>query len=155
YPYARAGFAVASFEIDGNVPRGASNKAIVKGACEFRAADAGLANARVALDFLLARVPAIDPNRVYIAGHSSAGTLALLVAEHDPRIKACVAYAPCTDVEARLHGVSLSLENSQPGYKDFLHNSSPRTHAAKLKCPLFLFHAEDDHNVSIRESKAF
>src|SRR5205823_5836036 len=122
---------------------GAPQQVVLKGAGEFRAADAGLANAKAALDFVLAKVPNIDPNRVYIAGHSSAGTLALLVAEQEPRIKGCAAFAPRTDVEAHLHGVTLSLEKSLTGYREFIHNSSPKTHADKLKCPLFLFHAED------------
>ena len=59
YPYARAGFAVASFEIDGHVPNSetASEAALLQGAREFRDAQAGLANAKVALDFILAKVP--------------------------------------------------------------------------------------------------
>ena len=44
-------------------------------------AQAGLVNARNALEFVLARVPEVDPKRIYAAGHSSAGTLALLFAE--------------------------------------------------------------------------
>src|SRR5207249_2157891 len=147
FPYAKAGFAVASFEIDGNVPDGAPDAAVLKGAREFRAADAGLANAKVALGFILAKVPNIDPNRIYVAGHSSAGTLALLVAEHEPRIKACVAFAPCTDLETRLRPVTPRLEKAIPGYKDFIRTSSPKTNADKLKCPVFLFHAKDDNNV--------
>jgi dipeptidyl aminopeptidase/acylaminoacyl peptidase len=157
YPYVRAGFAVASFEIDGHVPnlRQAPDAVVLQGARAFRDAQAGLANARTALDFVLAKVPQIDPKRVYIAGHSSAATLALLVAEHEPRVKACCAYAPVTDVEARLAPAIPSLDGAIPGYRDFLRFSSPRTHAHKLKCPVFLFHAQDDGNVPIRQSTDF
>src|SRR5207249_623438 len=95
------------------------------------------------------------PNRVYVAGHSSAATLALLVAEHERRIKACAAFAPVTDVEARVKTVVPKLEKSLPGYWEFLRNSSPKTHADKLKCPVFLFHANDDGNVSVRETMQF
>jgi dipeptidyl aminopeptidase/acylaminoacyl peptidase len=157
YPYARAGFAVGSFEIDGHVANAerASDAVLLQGARQFRDARAGLDNARVALDFILAKVPQIDPKRVYIAGHSSAATLALLVAEHEPRIKACAAYAPCTDVENRLAQMIPTLENALPGYREFLRFSSPRTHADKLTCPVFLFHALDDKNVPARESTTF
>jgi dipeptidyl aminopeptidase/acylaminoacyl peptidase len=157
YPYVRAGFAVASFDIDGQVPNSkkASDAVLLKGAREFRDARAGLVNAQVALDFVLAKVPAIDPNQISIAGHSSAATLALLVAEHEPRIKACAAYAPATDVEARLAAVAPTLDRSLPGYREFLHSSSPKTHADKLKCPVFLFHAEDDRNIPIRDTTDF
>lgn len=157
YPYVRAGFAVASFDIDGQVPNleRASEAAVLKGAREFRAAQAGLANTKATLDFLLAKVPNIDPNQVYIAGHSSAATLALLAAEHEPRIKACAAYAPATDVESRLAPIIPSLDSALPGYREFIRFSSPQTHADKLKCPVFLFHAKDDSNVPVRDSTDF
>lgn len=157
YPYVRAGFAVASFEIDGHVPdlEKASDAAVLKGAREFRDARAGLTNIKATLDFLLAKVPNIDANRVYIAGHSSAATLALLAAEHEPRIKACAAYAPATDVESRLAPVIPSLDSTLPGYREFLRFSSPTTNAHQLKCPVFLFHAKDDTNVPVRESIDF
>ena len=156
-PYVKAGFAVASFEIDGAVSnkRQASDAALMKGARAFRAARAGIDNAQTALDFVLAKVPRIDPERVSVAGHSSAATLALLVAEYDPRVKACVAFAPCTDVELRLAEAIPTLEGGDPGYAEFLKFSSPQTHAEQLTCPLFLFHAQDDENVPFAESARF
>ena len=156
YAYAKAGFTVASFEIDGHVPKDtASDAAVLQGARQFRDAQAGLANAKAMLDFILAKVPNVDPNRVYIAGHSSAATLALLVAEHEPRIKACAAYAPVTDVETRLAEVIPQLDHALPGYRKFLHFSAPKTHADKLTCPVFLFHAQDDDVVPLRQSTDF
>jgi len=156
-PYVKAGFAVAAFEIDGPVSdaQQSSDPAVMRGAREFRAARAGLDNAQTALDFVLAKVPNIDPERVAIAGHSSAATLSLLVAEYEPRIKACVAYAPCTDVVARVAQVTRELERNQPGYAEFLRFSSPQTQAEKLTCPLFLFHAQDDDNVPFAETNRF
>lgn len=157
FPYARAGFAVASFEIDGHVPnqQNATDAAVFKGAREFRDANAGLANATTALDFILAKAPNVDPNRIYIAGHSSAATLALLVAEHEPRIKGCAAYCAVTDVEERLGRVIPLLDREIPGYRDFLRFSSPKTQASKLKCPVFLFHAQDDSNVPVSQTTTF
>ncbi|MGH7171022.1 MAG: alpha/beta hydrolase family protein [Gemmataceae bacterium] len=157
YPYVRAGFAVASFDIDGHVPnqQRTSDAIVLKGASEFRDAQAGLANTKTTLDFLLAKVPNIDPKRIYIAGHSSAATLALLAAEHEPRIKACAAYAAATDVESRLAQVIPSLDNALPGYREFLRFSSPKTNVQQLKCPVFLFHARDDRNVPLRDATDF
>jgi dienelactone hydrolase len=156
-PYVRAGFAAASFEIDGHVPdlQEANEAALFKGAREFRDARAGLANVKMALDFLLAKDPDIDAERVYIAGHSSAATLALLAAEYEPRIKACAAYAPATDVPGRLAAAIGMLEEKLPGYRDFLGLSSPNTHPEKLKCPAFLFHARDDGNVPVAQTEQF
>src|SRR5205823_10412699 len=82
-------------------------------------------------------------------------TLALLVAEREPRIKACAAFAAVTDVEARIMTVAPGITTSIPGYREFLRHRSPKTHAAKLKCPLFLFHANDDRNVFVRETTDF
>jgi dipeptidyl aminopeptidase/acylaminoacyl peptidase len=157
YPYVQAGFAVASFDIDGHVPKAdkVSDAALLKGAREFRDAQAGLANTKTALDFVLAKVPNIDPNLIYIAGHSSAATLALLVAEQEPRIKGCAAYAPITDVEARVAPFIPQLDRSLPGYREFLRSSSPRTHADRLTCPVLLFYAQDDQDVFVRQCTDF
>jgi dipeptidyl aminopeptidase/acylaminoacyl peptidase len=158
YPYVKVGFAVASFDINGAVPKNPerqSEEAALKGAREFRDARAGLANAKAVLDFILAKVPNIDPNRIYIAEHSSAATLALLVAAHEPRIKACAAYAPAADVEARLARFIADLDSVLPGYREFLHFSSPKTHVDELKCPVFLFHAQDDTTIPIRQTTDF
>jgi dipeptidyl aminopeptidase/acylaminoacyl peptidase len=157
YPYVRAGLAVVSFDIDGDVGdlKTASRTTLVQGAREFRDAQAGLANVQVALEFVLAKAPNIDSDRIYVAGHSSAGTLALLSAEYEPRIKACAAYAACTDVEGRLAKQVPWLEKSLPGYREFLRSSSPRTEPERLKCPVFLFHAQDDQTAPCSESTDF
>jgi dienelactone hydrolase len=156
YPYVGAGFAVGSFEIDGHVPeQGASDAVVLKGAREFRDSRAGLNNAKAALDYLLAKSPDVDPNRIFIAGHSSAATLALLVAEHEPRIKGCLSYCGVPDVETRLARAIPQLERAIPGYRDFIRFSSPKTHVEKLKCPVFLFHARDDTNVPVSQTTTF
>lgn len=90
-PYMQAGLAVVAYEIEGAVSPAARTPELVKAAGVFRRAEAGLFDTRKALDYALARVPAIDPKRIYTAGHSSAGTLSLLVAQHEPRIAACIA----------------------------------------------------------------
>ncbi len=156
-PYVKAGFAVVSYELDGNIPnqQSATDAQIVAAANAFKNARAGQANAKAALDFALEKVPVIDPERIYTAGHSSAGTLALLVAGDDPRIKACVAYAPCTNVPRRLAQGIPSLTAQIPGFADYVKDSSPLTHAAKIKCPVFLFHARDDQNVMLSESQEY
>jgi dienelactone hydrolase len=156
-PYARAGFVVVAFEIDGawmkNPP---SDEEVIACARAFQKANAGLDNARTALDFALASVPSIDPERVYIAGHSSAATLALLVARSEPRIKGCAAYAPATNVRRRVPSEAVDgLNAAIPGYVYFLEWSSPSTRLEDLKCPVFLFQAKDDTNVHYGETRAF
>jgi len=87
-PYIRAGFAVVAFDTDGALakPDDVTYEQVQVAATAFKHAEAGVLNARQAIDYVLKMVPAIDPKRLYSAGHSSAGRISLLVAESDPRI---------------------------------------------------------------------
>jgi dipeptidyl aminopeptidase/acylaminoacyl peptidase len=155
-PYVRAGFAVVAYEVDGLLAEKASGKALLKAAQEFKNAEAGLVNARAALDYAIAKIPQLDPSRIYTAGHSSAGTISLLVAEREPRVRAAVAYAPASNVEKFLGEERVAAFSSiMPDYREFLKRTSPHAGAKDLHCPLFLFHAEDDRNVAIAESENF
>ncbi len=156
-PYVQAGYAVVAYELDGPLPQDArSDSQIIEAARAFQDAKAGLANARLALDFIEQRLPQVDPKRIYCAGHSSAATLSLLLAEKQPRIKACIAFAPVTDLKARMGEEAISaLSKHLPNYEAFITDSSPMTQPAQLKCPLFLFHAEDDSNVPTSEVSNF
>jgi acetyl esterase/lipase len=46
----------------------------------------------------LEKVPYVDPARIYLGGHSTGGTLALLVAESTSRFRATFAFGPVSDV---------------------------------------------------------
>lgn len=153
-PYVNAGYAVVEYSIDGWDPRGQPSTGAY---LVFKDAQAGVVNGRNALEFVLSSVPEVNPNRIYAAGHSSAAVLALLLAEHEPRIRGCVAYAPATDVEQRLRPnlSQMSAERQFPGVYQFIQRSSPKTHAAHLNCPVFLFHAQDDTNEPISTTRAF
>jgi dienelactone hydrolase len=153
-PYVKAGFAVIAYELDG--PSWGDEPEEMREAFDaFQASRAGLVNARNAIEFATTRVPEINPARIYAAGHSSAGSHALLFAAHEPRLAGVIAYAPATDLPKwfgqRLRLVSFVL----PEAVDFVTQSSPSTHAARIKCPAFLFHAEDDQTCEIADSRAF
>jgi dipeptidyl aminopeptidase/acylaminoacyl peptidase len=45
----------------------------------------------------LEKQPWVDPDRIYLGGHSTGGTLVLLVAEASPRFRATFAFGPVTD----------------------------------------------------------
>ncbi|MCE9527359.1 MAG: prolyl oligopeptidase family serine peptidase [Planctomycetales bacterium] len=143
-PYAKAGFAVVAYELDGPGDNDMSPRAYDA----FRKSRAGLVNARNALEYVLAKVPEVNSKQIYSAGHSSAGTMSLLFAEHEPRLAGCIAYAPCTDVPAFITAAR-ALSFSHQGIADFVVQSSPNTHESRLNCPVFLFHAEDDGTVDV------
>ncbi|MFO0925013.1 MAG: prolyl oligopeptidase family serine peptidase [Pirellulales bacterium] len=161
-PYVQAGWVVIAYSLDGGSdemldedPSFDDNGLVGSAFTEFQEASAGLVNARNAMEFALTH-PRVDPRTIFVAGHSSAGTLAVLFAEHEPRVAGCVAYAPCLDLKARFPGPLVRvLESAKPGVADFLVRSSPRTHEDRLECPTLIFHAEDDGNVPIEDSRSF
>jgi acetyl esterase/lipase len=144
-PYVHAGFAVVAFELDGVLKdrENPTELAIRTAGFKFRKARAGLVNAHIALEYAMARVPEVDPGRISSAGHSSAGTLSLLFAENEPRLRSSVAFAPVPDIEASF-GPQATAALRQAGLGDFVGRYSPNNNEAKLDRPLFLFYAKDD-----------
>ncbi len=154
-PWVQAGFAVVAYELDGPLSDSPSDRQITEAARAFGKADAGLADAKAALAYALKHVEGIDKKRVYAVGHSSAATTALLVAEHVPGIAGCVAFAPACDVPATLGSAMSTFEQAMPGFSEFIRKASPNAAPEKLKCPLFLFHANDDDNVAGEQMMQF
>jgi dienelactone hydrolase len=157
FPYVREGFAVLSYSLDGHLDREQNGDVLqVRRAAEqFLAARCGLTNAEIALEWLAAKVPEVDPGRIYTAGHSSVGTMALLLAENNSRIKGCVAYDGRSDVEANFHGQTRALRQVIPRLDEFITTYNPKLHADRISVPVLLFHARDDSVVPVTESEAF
>jgi len=108
----------------------------------MRARRAGLSDVESVLAFIEQSLPQVDPRRIAAVGHSSAGTLALLAAESNPEIKACVAFAPCVDV-TRLHQDNFAtLEPCFTEVRKFCADYSPINHVDRFLPPLFSFQAE-------------
>src|SRR5262249_22027732 len=77
--------------------------------------------------------------------HSSAATLALIVAENEPRTAACVAFAPAVDVTNGIPPQAVSdICRAVPAARALFNGLNPRSGEAKIQCPVFLFYAEDD-----------
>ena len=157
-PYALAGMVAVSYSLDGAVDfETATDSQFRQAYLKFRAACAGVVNGRNALEFALQKISEVDPQRIFCAGHSSAGTVSLLLAEHENRIRGCLAYCPAANVELRLKdllkepGVNVLL----PQVAEFLKQSNPTTHLSKFQCPVFLFHARDDSNTPYADSEQF
>lgn len=156
-PYAEAGMAVVRYSIDGEIEDEEDEEEIEPAYKAFRDANAGVINARLAFEFVLERLPEVNPEQIFSAGHSSAGSLSLLFGAHEPRLAGCLAYAPAVSIEAHLGEL---IENPfaamlYPGIKNFARRSSPKTHVDSLDIPVFLFHAEDDMMAPIEETRDF
>ena len=154
-PYVRAGFAVLAYELDGALPggRNAHEAEMKEAMARFLAARAGLVNAHVALQFVLTKVPQVDPRRIFTAGHSSAATTAMLFAEQEPTIRGCVAYAPAINL-AKHFGEEVVQILHDAGLDDLAVRHAPINHESKLRCPILLFHARDDGVVSVADTEA-
>jgi dienelactone hydrolase len=157
-PYAHAGFAVMAYELSGDFP---SKSPFVRYAYlrdsvqKFMAADGGVANAKWAIDYVLAKVPEVNPEHLYAAGHSSAGTVALNLAAADPRIRGVAAYAPACDVYATWREELKFMAGVEPGIYKFVHEVSPEEHVKDIHCPLFLFYADDDEGQSNQDIRHY
>lgn len=157
-PYITAGYAVCEYSMDGEFDEENEDETDTQlkiAYQKFTASCAGVVNVRNAVEFVVAKMPQINPNRIYIAGHSSAGATALLAAAHEPRIKACMAYAAPADILQRQAEMldEMDFSGFKPDIREFLQRSSPMTHVAKIQCPVFLFHASDDSVVTLSESQ--
>ena len=155
-PYVRAGFVVVSFRMQGELPSEPTDSQFADAVLAFRSGKAGVDDAKSALSFALGEINAIDPARIYAAGHSSAATLALLFAANDSRVQGVAAFAPVSDVVNHV-GLELveALEELSPGYLEFMKWSSPVNHVDKLAASVFLFHAKDDQVVPYDSSVIF
>ncbi|MDB6109866.1 MAG: hypothetical protein JWR69_1616, partial [Pedosphaera sp.] len=148
-PYVKAGFAVVSFDISGATTATSDSKELRDAIRAFRNAQLGVNDAFEALAIARAKYPQIDRDRVYVAGHSSAATLALQIASSTNRVRACVAYAPVCDFEERFGAKWIeTLDEMVPGMARTLRVAAPKNRVSEFHCPLFLFHALDDSNVS-------
>jgi dienelactone hydrolase len=157
-PFAREGFAVLAYELDGPISdRDMNSAAKLKVACEaFLAARCGLTNAKFALDWLNAQVPEVDKSRIFTAGHSSAGTMALLLVENEPRVRACAAFnAPANTEDNFDEGSKGQFRRFIPQLDEVFTTYNPLRHAERIKVPLFLFNSLEDTVVPAESMKSF
>jgi dienelactone hydrolase len=157
-PYVPAGYAVLSYSLDGYLERGpnTTDAQVAQAAAQFIAARAGLSNAKTAIDWMLKNFAEVDPERLYTAGHSSAGTMALLLAQNDRRIKACAAYSPRSNTEGNFNAAQIAaLRTVIPGLDQIFTTYNPSKHVGDMSCPVLLFQARDDSVVPVSETEAF
>lgn len=156
-PLVEAGFVVVEYSLDGEEPAtsGIDLAASRLAYLQFRAACAGMVNARNAIEFAIQRIPSVNPNSTFVSGHSSAGTVALLAAAHDLHLQGAIAFAPVTDVAKSNYSHIFHDASFKPAAHSFRVKSSPLTHIASIQVPVFLFHSEEDDVVAFEQSETF
>ncbi|HEY2909140.1 MAG TPA: alpha/beta fold hydrolase [Gemmataceae bacterium] len=91
----------------------------------------------------LAEQPGVDPNRIYIAGHSAGGTIAMLAAMSSGRFRACASFSGSPDqvrfVKTDAVQAPFNTEDRQE-----LVMRSPLAFPKSFKCPARLYYGDDE-----------
>jgi len=143
--FQRAGYAVLTPNMRGWPPTGGRDD------CGGRQVDDSMA----ALRWLGAR-RSVDPERLFIAGYSQGGQVALLTATRGARVRAVVAFAPVTELQ------SWGEHTDTPGIRGYLHaecggpagwsgRSAVAQETGQLP-PLLLVHGDADRRVPTSQS---
>ena len=88
----------------------------------------------------LAHQDYVDPGRIYLGGHSTGGTLVMLVAESTDRFRAVFAFGPAEDVRG-YPDEFLPFETSDPKEIEL---RSPGLWLKSVRSPLFVFEGTDE-----------
>lgn len=143
------GIAVCFYSLDGVPQPGSGPDELQRSMSAYIASRGGLNNLQDAIDAVLAGVPEINEHQLATVGHSSAGTVALIGAAHEPRIDYVAVMAPVTDLTAR---VEPSLFDEK--VIAFADRMSP-VRTIGFRNPIFVYHCSEDRVVPVEESKKF
>lgn len=148
-PYVKAGFAVVAYGLSGPWPDDpVTDAGVIKAITSFMQSQGGLKDASAALQLAKAKHPFLSTSPVYAVGHSSAGVVALNLAQKVPSLRGCIAYAPACDLEQR-YGANLisQFDTGIRGFRKFVEENSPFRNAEQINCPVLLFNALDDSKI--------
>jgi dipeptidyl aminopeptidase/acylaminoacyl peptidase len=96
----------------------------------------------------LRKQPYVDPDRVYLGGHSTGGTLVLLVAASSDKYRAVFSFGPASNV-AGYGGEFVSCDPNDPREMEI---RSPERWVNTIKVPTFVFEGMTQGNIdSLRD----
>jgi alpha/beta superfamily hydrolase len=98
----------------------------------------------------LAKQEFVDPNRIYLGGHSTGGTLVLLVAESSDRFRGVFSFGPADNV-AGYGPEYLPFDTSNPREIEL---RSPGRWLAAIKRPTFVFEGTGQGNIRSLQTMA-
>jgi hypothetical protein len=139
--FARAGVGVVGVDVPGGWEDNATLDELGQEVDRFMKSQGGVETGKATLDFVQTRLPRVDPARTWVSGEGPAGTLALLLAQADRRVRAVVAFDPVTDMAAYAASEEVRfLVHLRPDLKGNLSLRSPMAGLERLRCPLLLYH---------------
>jgi dienelactone hydrolase len=97
-----------------------------------------------AADFLAGQ-PHVDPDRVYLGGHSTGGTLVLLAAASTDRFRAVFSFGPAADVSRYPPDYRPAVNAADRREVDL---RSPGKWLHSIRCPTFVFEGARDGNTA-------
>lgn len=93
----------------------------------------------------LSKIPYVDPNRIYLAGHSTGGTRVLLGNEYSKGFRAAFSLGGIPDLKLRVkYGMSVAIPFDQSDDNEF-RLRSPGVFITSLKSPTFYFEGEESY----------
>jgi dipeptidyl aminopeptidase/acylaminoacyl peptidase len=97
----------------------------------------------VAAAELLAKTPGVDPNRVFVCGHSVGGTLAMLGAMTSKRFKGCASFSGSPDQVQWSKDPEIVVPFDRDNMTE-MSMRSPLAFPKSFKCPARLYWGEDE-----------
>jgi dipeptidyl aminopeptidase/acylaminoacyl peptidase len=92
---------------------------------------------------VLAEMPGVDPNRIYIAGHSVGGTIAMLSAMTSNRFKGCASFSGSPDqpvwIRGQEHLAPFDINDSNE-----MAMRSPLAYPKSFKCPVRIYWGDQE-----------
>ncbi|MEF0939705.1 alpha/beta hydrolase family protein [Rhizobium sp. BR 362] len=97
----------------------------------------------------LRHLPGVDPHRLFLAGHSVGGTLAMLAAMSAKRFRAAAPMSGNPDAFAFFHRYPEDIRFNAKNPREF-QMRSPVCYAHSFKCPLKVMHASEEGTLQAR-----
>lgn len=91
----------------------------------------------------LAKIPYVDPNRIYVCGHSAGGTLALLAAMTSPRFKAAASFSGSPDQKLFCRSNPELVVFDTKDEREY-QMRSPLAFPKSFKCPVRIYYGDEE-----------